>query len=122
MSAIKELEQYIEDEGITRISGGVFEEYTASRLIPNEDPDDKELRYRRFQVKPNTTVENYCESLGAMHGVSAEAYAMELMAINNAIKAGKGKKVIGECFKCCKFLLEGEDEDHKCKPEEICNN
>jgi len=113
MSAIEELEKYIKDEGITQISGGIFEDQTRHRLIPNEDPDDKELRYEDYQVKANTTVAAYCGGMGRIHNVSAEEYAKELLGFMTA----PSKNIIGECRKCFKFLVEFEDENH----EEFCN-
>lgn len=129
MTAIEELEQYIEKEGITQISGGVFTEQTRKRLIPNEDPDDKELRYEEYQVKANTTVEEYCNSMGSITSatsmgyhkneepVSGEEYALELLAIMKAIAAGKCKTISGECMRCCSFMYEGEE--HICDEKRV---
>lgn len=125
MSAIEELEKYIKDEGITQISGGIFEDQIRHRLIPNEDPDDKELRYEDYTVKANTTVAKYCGEMGKITSassmgyhknkdpVSAEEYAKELLGFMTA----PSKNIVGECRKCFKFLVEFEDDNH----EEFCN-
>lgn len=124
MNAIEELEKYIEEEGITQISGGIFKDQTRKRLI-GKDEETGELIYESYQVKANTTVAEYCKSMGLItsdmsmgyHGneepISAEEYAKELLGFMTA----PSKNIVGECRKCFKFLVEFEDDNH----EEFCN-
>ena len=122
MSKIKELEEYIEKEGITQISGGIFKEQTRRRLV---DIVDGDYIYKSYTVQPNTTVAKYCEEMGKItssmsmgyHGneepISGEEYAKELLGFMSATT----KNIVGECRKCFKFLVEFEDDNH----EEFCN-
>ena len=124
MSAIEKLEKYIKDEGVTQISGGIFEDQTRKRLT-DKDEETGELIYESYQVKANTTVAEYCKSMGLItsdmsmgyHGneepISAEEYAKELLGFMTA----PSKNIVGECRKCFKFLVEFEDDNH----EEFCN-
>ena len=124
MSAIKKLEKYIEEEGITQISGGIFKDQLRKRLL-DKDEETGELIYESYTVKANTTVAEYCKSMGLItsdmsmgyHGneepISAEEYAAELLGFMTA----PSNNIIGECRKCFKFLVEFEDDNH----EEFCN-
>jgi len=124
MSAIEKLEKYIKDEGITQISGGIFEDQTRKKLI-GKDEETGELIYESYKVKANTTVAEYCKSMGSItsdmsmgyHGneepISAEEYAKELLGFMTS----PSKNIVGECRKCFKFLIEFEDDNH----EEFCN-
>jgi len=100
MSVFEELEKCLEDQGIVQISGGVFKDH--------ESPTGK-------KYKANTTVKQYCNALGEYNDVSGEEYALELLAMQQAIAAGKGQLVVGECRKCWAFILE--NEEHVCKED-----
>jgi len=63
MSAIEKLEKYIKAEGITQISGGIFEDQIRKKLI-GKDEETGELIYESYKVKANTTVAKYCKSMG----------------------------------------------------------
>jgi len=124
MNAIEKLEKYIKDEGITQISGGIFEDQIRKRLI-DTDEETGELIYESYQVKANTTVAEYCREMGLITAassmgyhtneepVTAEEYAKELLGFMTA----PSKNIVGECRKCFKFLIEFEDDNH----EEFCN-
>ena len=124
MNAIEKLEKYIKDEGITQISGGIFEDQIRKRLI-DKDEETGELIYESYEVKANTTVAEYCKSMGSItsatsmgyHGneepVSAEEYAKELLAFMTA----PGELIVGECKKCFALMTQAQKDVHECDGE-----
>ena len=98
MTRLEELKKRVEDEGILGISGGIFKDHSNSKA----------------SWKANTTVENYCGTMGAAHNLTAEDYANELLNMMDA----PTQEYIGECVKCMKMLFEG-DEDHVANCTEV---
>ena len=123
MAEIEKLEKYINDKGITAISSGRFVDTIGRKLLDNEDPEDKELKYKEFPIKANTTVAKYCEEMGKItkstsmgyhlneEPLSAEEYAKELLGFLTA----PSERIVGECKKCFQMLTQKEKNLHKCE-------
>ncbi len=93
MTSVEELEKYVKDNGILGISGGIFKDHVS--------PKGK-------QIKANTTVAEYCNTLAEMYGTDGETYAAEILAI----EAAPTREIVGECSRCWTLIMG--DEEHVC--------
>lgn len=86
---MKELKQYLKDNGIVGISWAIFTDYV----------DHNGLEY-----KANCTVEYFCEKQALLHNMTSEQYAKDTLEL---LKAPR-KRVIADCPICKGFIFEGE--------------
>jgi len=108
MSEVAKFHDWVFTTGVVQMSGAVFKPFW--KYVPQS-----EKRFGKRLMKlmwPNTTPAQFCEMKAKIAGCTAEEFAAELNAANEAVANGDFRTVIGECKKCHDFLFE--DEIHSC--------